>query len=805
MDMFHEGEGLAAARLTSAGYFPWRDLMSIHGFFQDSLSPLVGMHLLENTRWGVEAGRALILDPLWYVFLVVFIAWLFRRSWVLVLAFGAVILGAKLVPITGSRFMFLPLVLLLLAVALERRSRWLGIALGCTLAVQAILVPETAYAVVGCGLIVILHDLYHRSPKASLLDVFSLTAWTVAGGSAVIVGFVLLLLSQRALGDFLLYFSLFAPSHGLSGGLPLDMPPLTVHNLNRQGLELFWKDRDYLFFAFSTPAVLLLAFLYYAVTLIRRRPLDTADWVMGAAAIFSLFYYTKFVERADFGHAKQVYAEAVPLFAFAVYRAVTYVDVALARWRVGPRSISVLGWQPGAVAVLLIALLVMPGARSIPARVADTPNRFNAVVPVPADIGPMGYTEPGLDLATYTDLGKVLKAYLRPGDWVFDFSNEPGLYYYLLGQDPHTRYYHVSMAIPEVGQVDLISQLERDQPKLVVFTNDHYGLPAWDSIPNMVRHYDVSQYILDNYTPLLSTHTQIFYGLTSARLSPATASRLPLSEPVVTDDLPFRSLACDWGYAPNFLSISPAASSRANAPITLSTTAGDLGHAKVIGWAVDMETGTPASTVVVVANGEVIGEGAPSIDRPDVALFVGKPRAVRSGFTITASIPARVSSLAIGKPFIQVFGISASGVASELGIGPVGRNGPPPSAPPISVIRLRDGRAVPIRAGPSVGQVDALDAMRYELDLSPPPGANWSAYRWLEIDTEAGFREDQWSLSDVAVGGAAREITFGTLDRSPKHFRVHVGSCAQWHGYAPTRLLLNHGNVQDIAAVRLVP
>jgi hypothetical protein len=677
MDMFHDGESLAAARLTSAGYFPWRDLMSIHGFFQDCLTPLVGIHLLENTRWGVEAGRALILYPLSYVFLVVFIAWLFRRSWVLVLAFVAVILGAELVPITGSRFMFLPLVLLLLAVALERRSRWLGIALGGTLAVQAILVPETAYAVVGCGLIVILHDFYHRRPKARLLDVLSLTAWCVAGGSAVIVGFLLLLLSQRALGDYLLYFSLFAPSHGLSGGLPLDMPPLTIHNLNRQGLELFWKDRSYLFFAFSTPAILLLAFLYYAVTLIRRRPLDTADWVMGAAAIFSLFYYTKFVERADFGHARQVYAEAVPLLAFAVYRAVTYVDVALARWRVGRRSISVLSWQPGAVAVLLIALLGMPGARSIPARVADTPNRFKAVVPAPADIGPMGYAAPGLDLATYSDLGKVLTAYLRPGDWVFDFSNEPGLYYYLLGQDPHTRYYNVSMAIPEAGQKDLIKQLERDQPKLVVFTNLlRLGLPQWDGIPNMVRHYDVSQYLLDNYTPLLSSHTQIIYGLTSANLSATTAANLQLSEAFVTADLAFQGLPCDWGYAPNFLSISPASAPRVKVPITLAA--------------------------------------------------------------------------------------AAAGFAGVTGA-------------------------------------------RFQLEVSPPSSGSWADYRWLEIDSGAGFREDAWSLSDVAGADAAHQITFRTLDRSPHHFRVYVGSCAQWHGYAPTSLLLTHGNVQDIVAVRLLP
>ena len=418
----------------------------------------------------------------------------------------------------------------------------------------------------------------------------------------------------------------------------------------------------------------------------------------------------------------------------------------------------------------------------------------------------MGYSSPGLDRATYTDLGIVLKAYLRPGDWVFDFSNEPGLYYYLLGQDPRTRYYHVSMAIPEAGQQDLIGQLERDQPKLVVLTNSRFGLPEWDGIPNEVRHYDVSQYVLDHYTPLLSSHTQILYGLASANLNPSTASLLPLSEPPLTDGLAFRGFACDWGYAPNFLSISPRDPARAPAPVTLAIAPGQGGVANVMGWAVDMEAGSPASRVVVVANGQVVGEGRPTIDRPDVAQFVGKPGAVRSGFAFTASIPVKVLQMSAGEPFVQVFGISASGVASELGIGPIARNGKPvPAGALISELHLQDGRTVAVRPGPSTGIVDWIEASRYQLEVSPPPGAAWTDYRWIEIDTRAGFREDRWSLSDLAGGDAGHEIAFGTLDRSPSHLRVHVGSCPQWHGYAVAPLVLSYSNMQDITAVRLIP
>jgi hypothetical protein len=40
MDSFHEGEQLAAAQLTLAGRFPWRDLLTIHGLLGDVLQPL---------------------------------------------------------------------------------------------------------------------------------------------------------------------------------------------------------------------------------------------------------------------------------------------------------------------------------------------------------------------------------------------------------------------------------------------------------------------------------------------------------------------------------------------------------------------------------------------------------------------------------------------------------------------------------------------------------------------------------------------------------------------------------------------
>src|SRR5262249_25828606 len=155
------------------------------------------------------------------------------------------------------------------------------------------------------------------------------------------------------------------------------------------------------------------------------------------------------------------------------------------------------------------------------------------------------------------------------------------LYYYLLGRKPRTKYFNVSLAISESAQQDLISELKRDRPKLVVFSSDRYGLSRWDGIPNMVRHYDVSQYILDNYRPLLSIRGEILYADSSAEISPALVQRLHLEEAPITDDLPFRGSPCAWGTAPNFLTVSPPSREHRLASIALARQMSTSGIATV--------------------------------------------------------------------------------------------------------------------------------------------------------------------------------------------------------------------------------
>jgi hypothetical protein len=143
-------------------------------------------------------------------------------------------------------------------------------------------------------------------------------------------------------------------------------------------------------------------------------------------------------------------------------------------------------------------------------------------------------------------VAQTLEGMLSPGESVFDFSNTPALFHYLHGLDSETRYFLVSLAIRQRTQRDLVEQLRRTRPGVVVFFGGQAGFSAWDEISNQVRHYDVSQYVLDNYVPVAVSHGFVLMerrGETRGRADP---------------DLYFEAHACDWGYVPNFFAPAPA-------------------------------------------------------------------------------------------------------------------------------------------------------------------------------------------------------------------------------------------------------
>ena len=420
-----------------------------------------------------------------------------------------------------------------------------------------------------------------------------------------------------ALSGFIDYFRLFGPGHSISGAIPtqwslLHNPAVTAE--------------------FFLPVVLVVMTIWRVVAKLRgRRSWSTRDWTMIAAASWVLLYYGKGLGRADAGHVGETFTVTIPLLLLWVIELLAICDPFVRRVLATRRA---RGWVPRHLVTVLAIVAVVACAPQWIVTLDKTAVQVRSVVPTEPTVPRLGYALPkAINTTMLTDLKVVLDRYAGTRGPVFDFSNDPGVLYYLLGRTPGTRYFTVSMAIPYFAQQMLVSELEKSRPKVVVFNDVTNGLPQWDGIVNMVRHYFVSQYILDHYTPFVDVDGQLIM-LRSDLVSSAAA--LPhVSGTLLTSDLYFDAPTCDWGDAPNFLRIpgEPVSGSAVAVPTHVVAD----GFGLVSGWAIDHAADVPAREVMAISDGRVVATTHPDIARADVARALKSSGVLRSGFSLVLS------------------------------------------------------------------------------------------------------------------------------------------------------------------------
>jgi hypothetical protein len=769
LDTFHEGELMAAADLTADGAVPWRDLLFVHGFLADVVAPLIGFSTFENSRWGHYAGALMIVAPVYFISQYFLFAYLFRRNVLFLLGTQlAVVLG--LIADVHVRFVLMPVALLLLAAVLRKPSWARAAGLAGVLLLQAVLSPETTVAIPALLAAIGLFELYSYDRTSPLLVNFRRTGRTVASGALALAALFVVFAALRILDDFIFFYRTFLSDHVLTGGIPVS-----------------WVDTRFRVAAIAPVAVVIGTIWFFAAAWRTRRSPVIDDWVMAGLALTVLLYYPKFLARPDFPHLNQVFAVAVPLLAYALYRALSLLEerpMRLGASRAVPRL-----WAT-AVALVVVAVLsptpLTDAARAIPGRVSSQAH-FDPVPPRLGFLSPFATSLEGI-----RDIRRLLGAYLGPEDHVFDFSNNPLLFYYLLDHRTPSRYFHVSMAIREHTQSDLILQLERRRPSLIVFSSGQaWGLPAWDGISNQVRHYKVSEYILDHYQPLFSSHNFLFMARKGEGARAQRNFHAALYEQPITEGLYLRTLPCDWGYAPNFLASGPEERDVARGvdvpvrPVQGVFTAG--------GWAADLEARRPAQHVVAALGRRVYGHGVPSIERPEVAGGLGDPGFVRLGFTLV--IPA-----AVPLQQLRFYGLTRDGTARELVYGPESGLAPQSSVPDRVIFGQRSYR---VTSGGIHGWVETAASDKRTFEFSLPEGVTTADYDWLEISPDSRVEDVQFGVTD-SRGAHDRTITFRMLGRRQSSVRLHVGACSQWHGFG-SRLYLESAGGTAITKVRLIP
>lgn len=765
LEMFESGQGLLGAKLVGEGWLPWRDVVLAHGPFLDAGNPALGFALFENSQWGRFAAYSLLTAPFYLVSTFLLFAYLFRRNIPFLLLSGLVLVDGTFAP-ADVRFILWPLSLLLLAAVLNRPTRLRSAALAFMVAAQAIVTPEAAPVVPAVAVVLVLYEWYWREPGSRIASAFQRTLWFAGAGVVFASAFAIYMASRGGLDDFIYITASLVQGHVLSGGIP----PRPVDE----------SDVQYAFQAFAPVAALLISFAYVVARLRLRRAFVTDDWVIAAVAIFLLPYYLKYLAYMDSPHLHQVFGIALPLMLFIVYRPVTLVE----RWIRGrwARNPILRATHPVSLVLALTVAVIVWGR--VESDINNAEARFRPSVPEEPVSERVGYSSAPFDPVMYRDLKRVIDSYLGPNDRLFDFTNAPTLFYYLMDRDPSTRYLVVLVAHTENLQDDLVNQLRESPPKLIIFDSGSAGLPNWDGIPNKVRHYAVSQWILDHYRPLLATHRTIIYARRDMP-SPSQVG-LNLAEKPITRGVPFSGQPCTWGYAPNFLSSPPEPSEGARGVGARVGPAPNF--VTVIGWAGDPKAKQPAREVIATVGGEIAGRVKPGLSRPDLVAY-GLPKGFeRAGFQMQVPVQPHKR--------LRVFAVSRSGQLNEI----VDKGGTP--AHGAVMIGRRTTRLAPNAVW---GQLNSTTHEQV-LQIDRPAGARWRDYRWLEVDARpSGFRKGTFTVYDRQTRPwVGREISFQTLDDSPHRYIVPVGSCSQWHGYRGRRLFLNFDTPQDVSAVRLI-
>lgn len=764
---FDDSQDLTGATLLQHGYFPWRDFQFIHGFFLDILQSLVGFHLFTPSAWGSIAGTYLVLVPLTWVGIYLLGVWATRRGSLTVLAalalaaWGGLTLDPRLIALSPA--------LILLGKAIESpRLRWTT-TLTALLFAESILIPEADYQVVAVFVVLLGVDFVHRRPGERLAVTFRRTLCFIATGAVLTVAWVVFLAAEHALTAFIDWYVVFVPGHDAEGDIPA-----TVVSTSE------WV-------MFGLMMVLAVAtFLTAAWRARYRKAWTSRAWVTLAAALNAAVYGEQAIARFDGGHVQLSLDVALPMFLLIIGAVVPAIEDWLVVqtdrvWGLRER----LAWRPQPVALLgLIAVVgFLPTVRS---DIWHAPRRTRQVIGADQAGGPLGYALPGaIAPGTLADLRKVLDTYARKNAPFFDMTNSPGYFYYLLGRRPATVFTNISLAIPEGAQRMLVDDLRRSRPPLVAFNSSFFGMPAWDGVQNQVRHFLVSQYVLDHWTPILSTHGVLF--LLRNDLLASRPAVPHLTQPPITKDLYNSQGSCTWGDAPNFLgspAVGPSMTIRAQGALQRR-------DVTVTGWAFDSAARAAAKKIVVTVGSRAVATAPLTVSRPDVAAALHTRAATRTGFaataTTTASGPIRVYSLTRDGALHLLPGTAnQAGTASRS-------------------IRMPDGSVRRVGA-PGTGSLDTLQTARVT-DFPVPASVSPRSYQLVTLGAARAIGTAQVTLSDTngltAGGPGDVGITAGALPVGGSRLAIRVGSCLPWHGYAGHTLYLTQQGGAPITSLTL--
>ena len=480
---YHDGESLVPASLIQKGFFPWRDFLFVHGLLQDPFMALLGQKLFQNSIWGAAAGNGAYYMPLYQLAHYALSLHLFGTNPLYL------VLTSVLLPIFNPalyffnlRFILLPLIFLLLSKTMQSKRKSLGLILGALLAIQVILAPEGALIAIAASISLGALEVYQRDRGRFWLTQLTQSTALLLGASVVFAVWLVFLAAHGALAAYFTCYTDFGLDYRFGAGIPPKwsaFPGFTLH-------VLFPPITHFLFCGY---------FLYLA----RCRRLTPDAFLILGMNLFSILYYAKFFARAD-EHIEAHVEIALPIMLWLIFRALSTIEFS---WQRSGLLVDIRKrFSAHPVTLVLVGLVFFSSVNDWKQLFQNFPERFGPNVGKRSRSSRVGYKiADRLENRVLSDFDALFARYLIPTDRIFDFTNEPALFYYFLDRLPASRYIYVNMALTGKSHRRLLDELELTRPKLVVYST-RLGYDAVDGVPGAVRHYEVARYLLDHYHPL---------------------------------------------------------------------------------------------------------------------------------------------------------------------------------------------------------------------------------------------------------------------------------------------------------------
>jgi hypothetical protein len=471
LDLFHRGESLGPASDYLRGKVPYRDVFVLHGLMHDGqldawLFELFGRDINVALARPVVLG-AFAAPALWYVGMAIFDS--------IPLAVLTMFLGSVTTE-QNERTLFEVAVLACILAGVRRRVRIVPLFFGGVFAALAMFFSyDIGLYSIGGGLIVL-------AVVARWRGLVSFIAGLLAGA----LPFLIYLGSRGALGAFLDTSFVTVPRYiDPIWSVPFPDTGATF----RAGLTLR-TFADFLigdsFRFILSPLVIAIAIAVLAVRFVRKR----TEWI--DVALFALTAFALLTERSALGRADapHQYFSAFLIGPMILVLLVMFVRQAAPIWRSAENGPPFLLLIAAAVAPLFLTALWVPDVLNF--RLDDLVRYQPRVVgaihdPLAAEVNNL------IDTVRYHVYELSPK-----GSPIFDFSDQPALYFFLDRPNP-TRFYQVPMLSPVEFQRETLATLERVKPPIVIRRSPQ-GFDVFDGIENSIRAQAVAAYIDDRYS-----------------------------------------------------------------------------------------------------------------------------------------------------------------------------------------------------------------------------------------------------------------------------------------------------------------